>query len=174
MSKKAAVFYGRMNPYTRGHHSAVTSITQAANRTPFVVISHTQNTKKNPFSAAEKREIIQEIVGNGVSIIATSKNKPHLHLVLKNLKEMGYNNIEVFLGSNRIPQFAYLEKNGGVKLVQAGANRTNKGVSATKARNAARAGNNKTFANMMPVTMRANTRQKLLQTIQTRMGPHKK
>ena len=89
MSKKAAVFYGRTNPFTRGHHNAVTSMmAQAANHSPFIVTSHTQNTKKNPFSAAEKQEMIREIVGNGVNIIATSKNQPHLHLVLGNLKRL--------------------------------------------------------------------------------------
>ena len=171
MSKKAAVFYGRMNPFTRGHLNAVTAITQAANRTPFIVISHTQNAKKNPLSAAEKQEIVREIVGKGVGIVATSSNKPHLHLVLKNMKDQGYNNIQVFLGSDRIPQFAYLEKINGVKLVQVGANRKKNGISATRARNAAIAGNSATFANMMPKTMSNATRKRLMATIQERMAP---
>jgi nicotinamide mononucleotide adenylyltransferase len=171
MSKKAAVFYGRMNPFTRGHLGAVTAITQMANHKPFVVVSHTQNTKKNPFSAAEKQEIIREIVGNGVNIVATSKNQPHLHRVLRNLKNQGYNNIKVFLGSNRIPQFAYLRNIEGVNLVQFGNNRTNNGVSATRARTAAIAGNRNTFRNMMPVTMSNATRNRLMATIQERMAP---
>jgi nicotinamide mononucleotide adenylyltransferase len=171
MSKKAAVFYGRMNPFTRGHLNAVTAITQAANRTPFIVISHTQNAKKNPLSADEKKEIVREIVGKGVGIVATSSNKPHLHLVLGNLKNQGYNNIQVFLGSDRIPQFAYLEKINGVKLVQVGANRKKNGISATRARNAALAGNSATFQNMMPKTMSNATRKRLMTIIQERMKP---
>jgi hypothetical protein len=175
MSKKAAVFYGRMNPFTGGHHNAVMKMmAQAANRTPFIVVSHTQNTTKNPFSVAEKMANIRTTMGNGVGILATSKNKPHLHLILGNLKNQGYNNIQVFLGSNRIPQFSYLEKINGVKLVQAGANRTKNGISATRARTAAIAGNRVNFAKTMPTTMSPVMRNRLMATIRERMTPAQK
>ena len=168
------VFYGRMNPFTRGHKAAVNFI-RSTGRTPIIVISHSFNTTTNPLTVNEKREAIREMVGKNIEILSTSKNKPHIHMILNNLKKRGIENIEVFLGSNRIPQFGYLTKYG-VKLTPFGNKRNESnsglaGVSGRKARTAAVSGNKKAFQSMMPNTLSVATANKLMRLIQNRTTP---
>jgi hypothetical protein len=143
MNKKALFTYGRMNPPTVGHKALVKRLinnakTQGAD--PFIVVTHTQNKKKNPLTQAEKIEILEKMFP-GVPILGTSKAEPNPRYIVNKLKNMGYTNIQMMVGSNRVNNFGFV----GVPVVSGGqrdpnANNTT-GASATKAREAARAKN---------------------------------
>lgn len=172
-SRKVGVFYGRMNPFTRGHQAAVQHIKNIGKR-PIVVISHSENNNKNPLSVNQKRNIIRKSIGNNIEIIATSKAEPSIQSVLKKIKNRNnVNNIELFLGSNRIPQFQWLTKAVNVKLTPFGARRNNSntglaGISGTKSRTAARSGNVKAFTGMMPVQLTPQNIRRVMNFIQAK------
>ena len=151
MPKKAIFTYGRLNPPTIGHKVMIDNMLKAAKKAkadPFIVITHTQNKKKNPLSVSEKMELIARLYP-GIPILATSKQEPKPTYIVNKLKANGYANISMMVGSNRLNQFNWV----GVPIVSGGVRNanTNKptGVSATEARKAAVKGNLKTFARMV-------------------------
>jgi len=165
------IFYGRMNPFTRGHASALNNIRKNG-RTPIIIVSHTKNGNKNPLNANQKITFIKKAL-NGVEVMATSKNKPTIFNVLKNLK-LRNSNIQVYLGSNRIPTLGKSLQKSGYLVKQFGAIRTNNGVSGTRSRAAARAGNTATFKNMMTPGLSPNTLTSMMKTIRNQTSPKKK
>ena len=151
MTKKAIFTYGRLNPPTIGHKVMIDNLIKEARKIkadPYIVITHTQNKKKNPLSVDEKMMLIARMYP-GVPILATSKQEPNPQYIVAKLKNKGYTNMSMMVGSNRLNQFNWV----GVPIVSGGVRNanTNKptGVSATEARKAAVKGNLKTFARMV-------------------------
>ena len=100
MSTPIGVFYGRMNPFTRGHASVLNVINNG--REPVIVVSHTQNGNKNPLTANQKIAFIKRsLPGRNVKVMSTSTNKPTIFNILRNLKGKT-SNVKVYLASNRI------------------------------------------------------------------------
>ena len=96
------VFYGRMNPFTRGHEAAINEIKKLGLK-PVVIVTHSQNSQKNPLTVNEKINVIRNsLKNNSIRILATSSAEPKLHTILNELRNRGNTNIRVFLGSNRI------------------------------------------------------------------------
>jgi len=152
MTKKAIFTYGRLNPPTVGHHAMIDNLLKKAKKEkadPYIVITHTQNKKKNPLSVDEKRELIARMYP-GIPILATSKQEPNPQYVVAKLKNKGYTGLSMMVGSNRLNQFNWV----GVPVVSGGVRNANtnkpSGVSATEARKAAMKGNLRTFARMVP------------------------
>jgi nicotinamide mononucleotide adenylyltransferase len=163
------VFYGRMNPYTRGHASVLNVINQNG-RDPVIIVSHTQNGNKNPLTANQKINFIKRsLPGRRVKVMATSKNKPTIFHILHNLK-VNNPNIKVYLGSNRIQTLGKSLEKAGYLVEQFGLNRTNTGtnlagVSGTQARLAARTYNIPLFNRMATPWLNMSTRNSIMQTI---------
>ena len=147
MNKKAIFTYGRMNPPTIGHKTLINRLLISANAqgaAPFIVVTHTQNKKKNPLSPDEKRAILEKMFP-GVPILSTSKAEPNPRYIVNKLKGMGYTNIQMLVGSNRVDSFGFV----GIPVLSGGERDPNannaSGASATKARKAA---TNKNFPSM--------------------------
>ena len=164
------IFYGRMNPFTKGHASALNAI-RANGRTPIIIVSHTQKIPNNPLTANEKINLIREAV-KGVEVFSTTKNKPTIFGVLNNLKKRNAN-IKVYLGSNRISTLGNSLVKAGYLVGQFGGKRNNSkgglsGVSGTKARLAAVSGNTPGFLNMLSPTVSAATANRIAALIRNR------
>ena len=164
------IFYGRMNPFTKGHASALNAI-RANGRTPIIIVSHTQRIPNNPLTANEKLNLIREAV-NGIEVFSTTKNKPTIFGVLNNLKKRNAN-IKVYLGSNRIATLGNSLVKAGYLVGQFGGQRNNSkgglsGVSGTKARLAAVSGNTPGFRNMLSPTVSAATANRIAALIRNR------
>ena len=65
---KTAVFaFGRMNPPTIGHAKLV-DVIKGQPGDPFLFLSHTQDSKKNPLTFAEKVFFARKCFGQGITI----------------------------------------------------------------------------------------------------------
>ena len=174
MNKKAIFTYGRLNPPTIGHHAMINELLRVAMETgsdPYIVITHTQNRKKNPLTVEEKRDLIERAYP-GIPVLATSKNEPSPTYIQAKLKKNGYNNISMMVGSNRFNSGAF--KWTGIPQLSAGVRNANENsgitpssASATKARNAARNENLNSFAKLVP----SNDPMNLMRLIKSRLDP---
>jgi len=154
MTKKAIFVYGRFNPPTRGHKAMINKLLTNAKKMkadPFIVVTHTQNKKKNPLTPDEKRAIIEKLYP-GVPVLATSKAQPSPTYIVNKLKKNNYTNISMMVGSNRLNSFGWVGipvRSGGMR--DPNANNVS-GFSATKAREAAVKGNLNTFKKIVNTT----------------------
>jgi cytidyltransferase-like protein len=174
MSNGVGVFYGRMNPFTKGHKAAINHI-KSLGLKPIIIVTHTFNAEKNPLNVNEKIKVIKNSLKNkNIEIFATSSKDPKLHTILNTLKKRGNTNIRVFLGANRIKGIGQYVLKSGYTPVQFGGNRnivgnSLAGVSGTRARMAALSGNKATFSKMMSPILSPKTVNSLMKTIKTRM-----
>jgi hypothetical protein len=163
-----------MNPFTVGHKAAINHI-KSLGLKPVIIVSHSQNSEKNPLTVNEKINIIRKsLKNNSVNVFATSLTEPKLHTILGKLRNRGNTNIQVFLGANRIKSLGAYVKGSGYTAVQFGGARSNTGnnlagVSGTRARTAAVAVNTETFNRLMSNLLSPNTKRLLMNLIKSRM-----
>ena len=159
-----------MNPFTRGHEAAIKEIKKLGLK-PVVIVTHSQNSQKNPLTVNEKINVIRNsLKNNSIRILVTSSAEPKLHTVLERL---GTKNIQVFLGSNRIKGIGKYVEGSGYTAVQFGEARSNTGKnlagwSGTRARTAAVAGNTATFNKVMSNQLSPKTKRLLMKLIKSR------
>jgi hypothetical protein len=178
--KPVFVVYGRMNPPTIGHKALIDvmrGMASAAGGDAVVVVSHTQDLKKNPLTAEEKMGLLRQIYPDErVRIMATSKAESSIGHVLTKLKEEGYTDLTLVLGSDRIADFQFLLKPfPELKIVSGGerdpdAEDEVAAMSATKVRAAALAGNWNSFRRgINTAVLNANLR-KTMKNIRNRLS----
>jgi len=98
--------YGRMNPPTTGHLKLIDKVRSTADKlgAPHVVVtSHSQDSKKNPLSSAQK---IQHIKRYSPGVNVTSSDKEHptfLHQAAK-LHQAGHDHLHMVVGSDRVKE----------------------------------------------------------------------
>ena len=167
MTKKAIFVYGRFNPPTRGHKAMIDKLIANAKKMgadPYVVVTHTQNKKKNPLTSREKKAIIEQLYP-GVPVLATSKTSPNPIYIVNKMKKNNYTNISMMVGSNRLNSFGFV----GIPVLSGGVRDPNSnnvsGFSATKAREAAQRGNLNTFKKIV----NTNDHLGLMSLIKTRL-----
>jgi len=163
--RTAVIAYGRYNPPTIGHEKLTEKVREVANKESgdaFIVPSHTVDNKKNPLNFDEKSELLHHMV-DGMQILSTGKT---LISLLQDLQDKGYTNIIHVAGSDRIPEFQKLiemynckeDKKGVIPFCfqsytfeSAGERDPDsdsvEGMSASKLRELAKAGNYDEFAN---------------------------
>lgn len=168
MTKKAIFTYGRFNPPTIGHKAMIQKLVRNARNMgadPFIVVTHTQNKKKNPLTAAEKVKILEKMFP-GVPVLATSKQEPSPKYIIQKLRNKNYNKIAMMVGSDRLKSFNWV----GVPIISGGVRDPNAnnatGMSASKARKTAMTGNLKKFSKMVNV----NNPKNLMDTIINRLS----
>jgi hypothetical protein len=173
--------YGRMNPPTIGHKALIDvmrGMASAAGGDAVVVVSHTQDVKKNPLSAEEKMGLLRQIYPDerAVRIMATSKAESSIGHILTKLKAEGYTDLTLVLGSDRIADFQFLLKPfPELKIVSGGerdpdAEDEVAAMSATKVRAAALAGNWNSFRRgINTAVLNANLR-KTMKNIRNRLS----
>lgn len=140
MNRKAVFAYGRFNPPTVGHQMMINKVINMARRNgakPFVVVTHTQNSKRNPLSQNEKINILQTRYPN-VEFLRTSRKEPTPGMMVNTLRKMGYNSLTLVVGSNRVNSFSKIPELKNVRVVSAGNRNASApgiaGMSATKVR----------------------------------------
>ena len=163
--KPVVFFYGRMNPFTKGHEMAVRSmIEEYPNHKHLVYVSHTQN-KKNPLTPAQKKKLIKRSLPQ-VSVKRTYPKNPNglpttIFDIVQILKKKGHPEIILAAGSDKSvkykPMFKKYTSTNNVRVVKVGENRNNSGngknvksISGTRARKAATNGNVSLLRSILP------------------------
>ena len=169
--KHAVLAYGRMNPITSGHEKLVTKVKDVAGAvhgTHYIVLSHSQDSKKNPLSVAQKVKHAKRAFP-GINFIAASKEAPTFFDHAEKLYKQGVTHLHMVGGSDRVDEYdRLLHKYNGthagarfnfksIKVHSAGERDPDAegttGISASKMREFAGKGNYKKFKQGAPSSM---------------------
>jgi len=189
-AKETVVFtFGRFNPPTIGHEKLIKKVAQVAGSNPFRIYpSFTTNPKKDPLPHALKvaymRKMFKKYAKN---IIADISSKTAINIAVK-LYDEGYKNLVMVTGSDRVKEFDTLlgtyngvegKRHGyykfdSIKVVSAGERDPDaegvEGMSASKMRAAAVAGDYDAFSTGIPVTLSDADKKKLYRDVRKYMG----
>jgi phosphopantetheine adenylyltransferase len=181
-SPKAVFTYGRFNPPTVGHKMVIDKVIEAAvgsDADAYVVVSHSQDPKKNPLFVTEKISLIRQMFpdSNILRILHTSKEEPYIGAIVQDLYEAGYEDITMLVGSDRVSDFQQALKGfPELEIVSAGERDPDSdisnisGVSATKIREAALTGNKNTVRAGINKSVLNKQINSLIGTIRERMA----
>ena len=167
VSPTAVFSFGRMNPPTIGHEKLVDKINAVAkqnNAMPHLYLSQSYDSKKNPLPYATKIALAKKAFG---SMVMKSRSKT-LMQVAKELEDMGHTKLIMVAGSDRVAEFkTLLNKYNGkdytfdsIEVVSAGERDPDAegaaGMSASKMRAAAAAGDEKAFKSGLPKKLQSS------------------
>jgi len=168
--KTVAVGVGRFQPMTKAHAQVINKVKSVAdehNADALIVASHSEGTSKDPLPVKAKVGYLKHIAPKGTKVISTSKESPtFLHAAAK-LHGQGYKHLVMVAGSDRVDEYhKLLHKYNNVaaahghynfksiKVVSAGQRDPEaegvEGMSGTKMRAYARAGQMKQFKSGLP------------------------
>lgn len=105
--KHAVLAFGRMNPITSGHEKLVNKVKDVAREvggSHHIVLSHSQDPKKNPLSAAQKVKHAKRAFP-GTNFSASSKESPNFLTQAADLHKRGVTHLHVVGGSDRVKEF---------------------------------------------------------------------
>jgi len=174
--KKAVIAWGRMNPVTSGHEQLVNKVKAVARREraePHIYLSHTQSAKKDPLQYKDKIAMTKKAFG---SIMKQSASRTLIQL-MQELQRAGFTEITMVAGSDRVGEYkTLLNKYNGkdytfdkIKVVSAGQRDPDAegtaGMSATKLRQAAIDGDEKTFMGGVPSGLSTQDAKKLYKLV---------
>lgn len=170
-SNKLVMNFGRMSPIHEGHGEVIRTVVGLANKTGAdhkVIMSHTQDPKKNPLTPQQKLKHARRAFP-GVNFDVSSPAQPSLLHHLSKAHDDGYKEVTVVGGSDRDTMGQMAQRYNGVKgahgyynlklnFAQAGASRNEGGAgvasySASKMRDAASKNDFDSFKSMAPKTM---------------------
>lgn len=166
--RSVVLTFGRFSPPTVGHEKLVNKIKDVAsarNAEPMVFTSHTYDKKKNPLTYDQKIHFLQLAFGPVVK-------KTTARTVIEVAKELSgkYDNLIVVVGSDRVPEFqTLLDKYNGkefdfknIEVVSAGERDPDaddvSGMSASKLRALAVAGDFETFKKGLPSKLKQHAK----------------
>jgi hypothetical protein len=166
--RSAVLTFGRFSPPTIGHEKLVNKIKDIATvrkADPMVFASHTYDKKKNPLTYDQKIHFLQLAFGNTVK-------KATARTIIEVAKELSgkYDNLIVVVGSDRVPEFqTLLDKYNGnefdfktIEVVSAGERDPDaddvSGMSASKLRSLAVAGDFETFTKGLPSKLKVHAK----------------
>ena len=98
--------FGRMNPPTTGHLKLIDKVHEIAkkhNAGHTVFTSHSQDSKKNPLSAAQKVKHLKRY-SPGTNFKASSKEHPTFLHAAANLHKSGVSHLHMVVGSDRVKE----------------------------------------------------------------------
>lgn len=134
--KESVVFtYGRFNPPHLGHKMMIEEMMKH-NKKVVVVVSHSQDKKKNPLAVADKIKILKTWFPK-LDVRASSKN-----MSIAKIAENFAEDSVMVVGEDRAKAFEF------IPVQKRPVSRPPGAPSATKARNAAKTGNIATFKNL--------------------------
>jgi hypothetical protein len=99
--------WGRMNPPTIGHEKLVEKVISVArqnNATPFVYLTQSYDSKKNPLPYGTKVRLAQKAFGK---VVKKSRSKTLIQ-VMKEIQDMGHSKVTMVVGSDRVNEFKTL------------------------------------------------------------------
>ena len=180
--------FGRFNPPTVGHEKLITAVQSVAKSKGgdfFVYPSHSQDPKKNPLSQPKKIKYMKKMFPKYKRNIVASTGKTAL-AIASELYSKGYTNLVMVVGSDRVQEFQrILDRYNGedkahgfydydkIEVVSAGERDPDaegvEGMSASKMRAAAVAGDFKSFRMGTPKTLSDADTKKLFNDIRKGM-----
>jgi hypothetical protein len=115
-AKHAVLAYGRMNPPTTGHMKVIDKVQSVAKDVGgehHMIVSHSNDPKKNPLSSEQKVKHLQRYAP-GANIRASSKENPTLFSHAAELHKSGVTHLHVVAGSDRVDEYKkkFKELNG--------------------------------------------------------------
>lgn len=161
MNDTVVITFGRMNPVTIGHEKLVNKVLATARSkraTPFVYLSHTTDSKKNPLPYDQKLMFAQAAFGS--RLVVKSRAKTIIQIAQELQKT--FKTLILVVGSDRVKEFESLlnRYNGkeftfdNIEVISAGERDPDKegvaGMSASKMRKAAEDGDLDTFKKGLP------------------------
>ena len=187
--KHGVLAFGRMNPPTAGHEKVINKVHEVAkehNATHQVVLSHSHDAKKNPLTASQKVQHAKNAFP-GTNVKAASKESPTILHHASSMHKAGVKHLHVVAGSDRKEEMHnLLHKYNGVKAghghykfksitVHSSGERDpdsegTAGVSGTKMREHAAAGNKKEFHKNLPSNMKPEHKDALYHDVRKGMG----
>jgi len=105
-SKHHVMTFGRMNPPTTGHLKLIDKVKDVAKKNAAshtVVVSHSQDTKKNPLSAEQKLKHLKRYSPD-THIEASSKEHPTFLQHAAKLHKQGVTHLHMVVGSDRVKE----------------------------------------------------------------------
>lgn len=167
--KEIYFVFGRFNPPTIGHEKLFDTLKRKAGRADYrIYASQSQDPKKNPLKFKEKVKFLRKMFPKYArNIMADSDVRTVLDIAVK-LYERGYTRIVMVAGSDRIKEFTnlltkyndvksrhgYYNFEDGITIISAGDRDPDlddvSGMSASKMRAAAAAGDIQAFSNGVP------------------------
>jgi hypothetical protein len=167
--KSVVLTFGRFSPPTIGHEKLVNKIKDVAaarKAEPMVFTSHTYDKKKNPLTYDQKIDFLHTAFGPIVK-------KTSARTLIEVAKELSgkYDTLIVVVGSDRVPEFqTLLDKYNGkefefktIEVVSAGERDPDaddvSGMSASKLRSLAVAGDFETFKKGLPSKLKAHAKE---------------
>ena len=178
---KAVITWGRLNPVTIGHEKLVNKVKSEAKKRgamPHVYISHTQDAKKNPLDYNTKYNFARKAFGS----VVTKSNAKTIIQVLQEVEKMGHNEVTVIVGSDRVSEFkTFTSKYNGkdytfdkLEVISAGERDPDaegvSGMSASKMRAVAQAGDYDSFKTGTPSKMSEKDKKAMYDKIRSVMG----
>jgi len=106
----AVLAFGRMNPITSGHQKLVDTVKKIASRvngSHHIVLSHSQDPKKNPLSAAQKVKHAKRAFP-GTNFSASDSSAPNFLAQATKLHKSGVTHLHMIGGSDRVEEFHHL------------------------------------------------------------------
>lgn len=160
--------FGRMQPPTvAGHGKVIDTVKNLANQTGAhheVILSHSQDSEKNPLTAEQKLKHAQRLFPNTNITLADREHPTLIHHAAR-LNKAGHDQLTLVAGDDRVHEYQDLlnryngqpDKKGnvpfhfknGVRVVSAG-ERDGDAESATKIRNLVKTGNKEEFMKRYP------------------------
>ena len=117
-SKPVVMAFGRMNPPTTGHLKLIDKVKHEAEKQGAkhtVIVSHSQDTKKNPLSGEQKLKHLKRY-SLGTHFEASDKEHPTILHHAAKLHAKGHDKLTVIAGSDRVKEMHdLLHKYNGVK-----------------------------------------------------------
>ena len=116
--KHAVMAFGRMNPITVGHEKLVNKVQEIAKKvggSAHIVVSHSQDPKKNPLTSAQKMKHAKRAFP-GVNVLASDKDAPNFLAQASKLHKQGVTHFHMVGGSDRADEYkTLLNKYNNVK-----------------------------------------------------------
>ena len=103
----AVLAFGRMNPPTTGHEKLVNKVKEIAysvGGSHHVVMSHTQDSKKNPLSSADKLKHAKRFFPN-TNLSVSDKEHPNFLTQAQKLHKQGVTHLHMVAGSDRVDEY---------------------------------------------------------------------
>ena len=103
----AVLAFGRMNPITSGHEKLVKTVKDIAKDvggSHHIVLSHTQDSQKNPLSGAQKLQHAERAF-QGTNFSVSSKEHPTFLQHAAKLHKQGVTHLHMVAGSDRVPEY---------------------------------------------------------------------
>ena len=189
--KHAVMAFGRMNPITVGHEKLVSKVQDIANKvggSAHIVVSHSQDAKKNPLNSAQKLKHAKRAFP-GVNVTSSDKEAPNFLSHAAKLHKQGVTHFHMVGGSDRADEYKkLLTKYNNVKgphghfnfkhiEVHSAGDRDPdaegvEGMSASKMREHATSGNFKEFRKGVPSKMTDSHAKDMYNDVRKGMGIH--